>query len=147
VEWARISHRRNGGAACVSAWCFYRIPRMRLINGSIGTFVTTGPNTRNDAAINISKTVASRHDQRAICAAPEASGRPCPIHDPARSAAQIARSSRTHVNCAAVVVGFRPRLGPRRCATAPSTPMTLFLRLRSTSRVPASDRSWFRPSR
>jgi len=82
-----------------------------------------------------------RRHQRAICVAPRACGRPYPIHDPARSAAQIARSSRTPLNCAAVAPGFRPRLGPRRCAMAPSAPNSPTLRLRSTSRVPNPDRS------
>ena len=77
---------------------------------------------RHNPTVNSSEALESRHDQRTICAAPRASGRPCPLHDPAGSAAQIARSSRTPLNCAAVAVGFRPRLGPRRCATAPSAP-------------------------
>jgi len=50
-----------------------------------------------------------RRDQRAICAAPRASGRPCCPFDLARSAAQIARSSRTQLNCAAGAAGFRQR--------------------------------------
>jgi hypothetical protein len=91
-------------------------------------------------------------DQRAICTAPRASGQPCPLLDLARSAAQIARSSLTQWNCAAVALGFRPRLGPRRCATAPSAPNSATLRLRSTSRVPTADRSqvkrhWRAPTR
>jgi hypothetical protein len=68
---------------------------------------------------------------------------PVPLLDPARSAAQIARSSRTPLKCAAVAPGFRPRLGPRRCPTAPSAPNSPTLRLRSTSRVPTLDRSRF----
>jgi hypothetical protein len=82
-----------------------------------------------------------RSDQRAICTAPRAFGRPCPRHDPARSAAQIARSSPTQLKCTAVAAGFRPRLGPHRCAMAPSAPNSPTLRLRSTSCVPTSDRS------
>jgi hypothetical protein len=63
-----------------------------------------------------------RSDQRAICTAPRTSGRPCPLLDLARSAAQIARSSLTELNCAAVALGFHPRLGQLRCAMAPSAP-------------------------
>jgi hypothetical protein len=76
-------------------------------------------------------------DQSAICAAPRASVRPFPLHDPGRSAAQIARSSRTPFSCAAVAVGFpseaRPaslRLGSE-CPQFPhSTPTLHFLRSR-----------------
>ncbi len=77
-----------------------------------------------------------RGDQRTICAASRTSGRPCPLHNLPRSAAQIARSSPTRLNCAAVAVGFRPRPGPRRFAAASSAPIPPTLRFRSTSRVP-----------
>ena len=95
----------------------------------------------NDERQILNNDLWPRSDQRTICAAPRASGRPYPLHDPARSAAQIARSSRTPLNWAAVATGFRPRLGPRHCAMAPSAPNSHTLRLRSTSRVPTSDRS------
>jgi len=47
---------------------------------------------------------------------------PVPFLDHAHSAAQIARSSQTQSKCPAVALGFRLRLGRRRCAMAPSAP-------------------------
>lgn len=63
----------------------------------------------NEVRRNCTQRGGPRRDQRAICTAPRASGRPCPLLDLARSAAQIARSSLTQLNCAAVALGFRPR--------------------------------------
>jgi len=60
-----------------------------------------------------------RRDQRAVCFAARADGRPCLSLDHARSASQTARSSRAcQAQDAALASGFRLRLGGGRCAPA-----------------------------
>jgi len=54
----------------------------------------------------------NRRDQRAVCSAPRAGGRPCPPLDHARPTPQTARSSRVGIRRnAASAAGFRLRLG------------------------------------
>ena len=78
-------------------------------------------------------TSVHRRDQRTVCFAPRAAGRPCPPLDHARSATQPrALVTSGHSLDAAKAAGFRLRLGGGRCAPC-SDSLCAPLRLRSTS--------------
>ena len=62
---------------------------------------------------------SDRRDQRTVCFAPRAAGRPCLPRDHARSTPQIrALVTSGHSQTAASAAGFRLRLGGGRCAPA-----------------------------
>jgi len=66
----------------------------------------------------VRQAMATRRDQRAVCFASRAVGRPCSPFDDARSLRKLARSSRAALAMAAGAAGFRLRLGGGCCAPA-----------------------------